>query len=137
MTTKTQNLIDEIIKKKVITEKEINLIKNRINSGKVKFNDLNFEGIYEREIELTPEQTKKGLYYLKNLYITPAGRERKNNPYGWREIDALETFKNFYFIGYYNAGNSYYDLYVPLYVVNGNKTDFEYYIGGGKINIIG
>lgn len=130
---KTETLIAKIAKVKVITEREISLLKRRANRGE------NIEGIYrimdENDIEVTPEQSAKGFAWLWNQYKTPTGKERKNNPFGYREIEILENYKGeaFTFRGFYDAGNRYFKNLLPLYEIGG----MEYYVSGGKINIIG
>lgn len=97
------------------------------------FNDSNFE-----DFELSAEQSLKGFDWLKNLWVTPKGAERKNNPFGYREQSALENFDRITLKGYYYAGNRYFTHYIPLYDVYA-KTDygFEYYVWNGQISIIG
>ena len=74
---------------------------------------------------------------MRNLWKSPTGKERTNNPFGYREQDALETFEYFELRGFYDAGNRYRKFYVPLYTCVGAETSFEYYISGGEINIVG
>lgn len=132
---KTKELLEKIVKAGVITEQEINLLKRRMNAGeKIELP----QSIYDGEINVTPEQSAKGWAWLKNQYQTPAGKERKNNPFGYREIDVLEAPDHyFYFVGFYDAGK-YGNVYsLPIYLVCGAGTSFEYYVSGGEINIIG
>lgn len=128
MKTKTE----DVLKKDVLTEKDINLLKNRANRGEVIEFDLD-----NREYEITPEQTRKGLDFLNNLRRTPTGKERKNNPFGAREEEALDTFVCFKFDGLHDAGNQWVKFYVPIYTVCGKDTVFTYYYTRGGINIIG
>jgi hypothetical protein len=72
-----------------------------------------------------------------NLWKTPTGAERKNNPLGFREQAILEKFSHFELKGYYDAGNVYRSFFVPLWEVVGNKNSFEYYMNGGQIHIVG
>jgi hypothetical protein len=121
-----------------ITEKEINLIKLRMNNDKVdNFTQEAIDFIWDNSPQLTPDQNKKGIDYLRNLWKSPTGKERTNNPFGYREQDALETFEYFELRGFYDAGNRYRKFYVPLYTCVGAETSFEYYISGGNINIVG
>ena len=131
-TMKTIDLLNKIENVKVITENEINLIKNRLNKGEV----IDLSIIYDNEIEITHEQTKKGIDFLRNQHKTPNGKERLNNPFGYREVEALETFERFYFVGFYDAGNSYRKQMLPIYLVCGKEVTFEYYYDG-KVQIIG
>ena len=107
------------------------MLKRRANNGEdiAEFYDI------DRDIEVTPEQSAKGFAWLWNLYKTPSGKERKNNPFGYREMGILENYKgeNFTFQGFYDAGNGYCHFNVPIYEIGG----MEYYVSGGQINIIG
>jgi hypothetical protein len=129
---KTKDLIKKIARSGVITEKEINLLKRRANAGE----KMNLSPIYDNEIELTAEQNKKGYDFLIKQWKTPKGKERKNNPFAYREQKALETFQKIYFDELYNTGNMYIDFYLPLYTVVGENSAFQYYYDG-KVNIIG
>jgi hypothetical protein len=129
---KTEKLIQEIAKNGVITEKEILLLKHRKNNGEKFDESFSWDG----EILLTAEQNKKGIEFLLNLWKTPIGVERKNNPFGYCEQKVLETFENFRFIGFYDAGNYSRSFYVPLYECNGEEGSFEYYYSGGEVNIV-
>ena len=121
-----------------ITEKEINLIKLRMNNDKVdEYTQEAIDFIWDNSPQLTPEQNKKGIEYLRNLWKSPTGKERVNSPFGYREEEALETFEYFELRGFYDAGNRYNKFYVPLYVCVGAETGFEYYTSGGNINIVG
>ena len=72
---KTEKVIEEIKRNGFITERQINLLKNRANRGEfIDFYDLQYTHI-------TPEHTEKGIKYLLNLYKTPTGKIRKNNPF--------------------------------------------------------
>ena len=133
METKTSNLLKEISKREIITEKEINLIKNRSNRLQKDLFDYDID-----PIEVTSEQTEKGLKWLLNQYQTPKGQIRKNNPFGYREIEVLKSENpKAYFNGLYNAGNHFRVFYVPIYEYVSDKGSFEYYVSGGEINIIG
>jgi hypothetical protein len=127
------DLISDIVKKGIITEKEINLICRRVNAGE----KINLSGIWDGEIEITPEQTKKELDWLNNQWKSPSGKERKNNPFRYREQEVLKTFNRFYFSGIYDCGNSYHSFYIPVYIVCGKNGSFEYYVSGGVCHIIG
>ena len=129
---KTKDLLTKIEQSKSITESEILLLKRRMNNGEKI--DLSF--VYDNEIELTDDQNKKGINFLTNLYKTPIGKERKNHPFGYREIEILENFDRFTFGGFYDAGNFYRSYYLPLYDCCGANNAFTYYYNG-KVNIIG
>ena len=129
----TKAIINEILLKGEITEKEILLLKKRANHGDKEA--AMFYPSYDTEILVSEEQSKKGYAWLWNLYKSPTGKERKNNPFGWREINILEKSANerFTFVGFYNAGNRYVDSYTPIYNLGG----MEYYVSSKGIEIVG
>jgi hypothetical protein len=127
-----------IMQTNTITEKEINLIKLRMNNDKVDEDTQEvIDYIWDNSPQLTPDQNKKGIDFLRNLWKSPTGKERTNNPFGYREQDALETFEYFELRGFYDAGNRYNKFYVPLYTCVGADSSFEYAFYGGKVNILG
>lgn len=132
--SKSDDLILEIAKRGEITEKEMKLLLKRKNAGE-NFNDA---PIWDGEIALSKDQTKKGLAWLKNLWKTPTGKVRSTNPLGYRE-EAIVDDSNarMYLKGFYDAGNVSHSWFTPLYEVAGNNTTMEYYVKGGKISIVG
>ena len=127
-----------IMETNTITEKEINLIKMRMNNDKVdEATQEVIDYIWDNSPQLTPDQNKKGIDYLRNLWKSPTGKERTNNPFGYREQDTLETFEYFELRGFYDAGNRYRKFYVPLYTCVGADSSFEYAFYGGEVNILG
>jgi len=128
----TEQLLNDIKEAGVITEKEMLLIKGR--SNKVNKDLWNYE---LEDIKVTQSQTVKGLDWLKDQYQTPKGIERKNNPFGYREIEVLEDPEaHCYFRGFYSPSR-YNNYFIPVYLLCGAGTSFEYYVNGGKIEIIG
>ena len=127
-----------IMENNIITEKEINLIKMRMNNNRVDETTQEvIDYIWDNSPELTPDQNKKGIDYLRNLWKSPTGKERTNNPFGYREQEALDTFQYFELRGFYDAGNYNNKFYVPLYNCVGADSSFEYAFYGGKVNILG
>jgi hypothetical protein len=125
--------LEDIKKRGTITEKEILLIKRRLNEGTYK--DVDLMDFYD--LNLTKEQSQKGLVWLKNKGWGITGKERKDSPYGYREEEALRTFKGIKLNGFTNISTyGEFKNYVPLYRVEGD-TNFEYYVQGGKVNITG
>jgi len=124
-------------KKDVLTERDVALLMRRINSGKIKPKDL-FEAIPLLDsgegLGLTKEQQEKGRKWLVNQWKTPSGVERKNNPFGYREQDVLENFKEIRLRDFYSERGNY---YYPYYEVIGGDSSFEYYVSGGQVHILG
>jgi len=79
---------------------------------------------------ITPEQTTKGLDWLFNLRFTARGKERKNNPFGYREQSILDDFDRFELVGIYD--DAYYQYndrhnYKPIYrVIASDGESFDY-----------
>jgi hypothetical protein len=120
--------------KQTLTEREVKLLLKRMNEGKINPSQLRDNGY-----ALTPDQVEKGRAWLTNLWITPRGVERKNNPYGYRETSILRSFKTIRLAdvvdtSFYRATRRF---YVPVYEVVGKDDSFMYYLSGGKINIVG
>jgi hypothetical protein len=135
---KTQEEFGEVFEDNVITEKEINLIKTRLNNGREdqRTEDV-VQYIWDNSPKLTGDQNEKGIKFLRNLWKSPTGKERSSNPFGYREQEALETFEYFELAGFHDIsryGQS--KFYVPLYNVIGNDVSFQYYYDG-KVNIVG
>lgn len=133
MRTKSENIVQEIATNKVATEQQINLICKRLNNGE----KIDITEIWDNPASLTKEQNKKGFDFLYNQWKTPMGKERLNNPFGYREEAILENFTGFEFAGVYDAGNFNRSFFVPLYNCCGNNNAFQYYFSSGKINIVG
>ena len=114
-----------------LTERINNIFDNGCHSH---FHDVSNNGC-DTEIDVTPEQSAKGYKWLMNLYKTPTGKERKNNPFGYREMNILDNYKGerFQFVGFYNDGNRWHDYYTPIYSLCG----MEYYVNSEGIQIIG
>lgn len=128
-------LTGDVLAKDTLTEQDIKLICKRLNAGE----KITFP---EKVYKLTSEQNIKGFTWLYDLWKTPKGLERKTNPFGYREQEALNEFSAFELQEFYNAGNYHTNWYVPLYNVvsknaGGTYTGFQYYVAGGKPVIIG
>lgn len=130
---KTTEILQAIEEASQVTEKQISLLKRRLNAGE----QIDLSYIWDNAPAITPEQNAKGLKYLLNLWKTPAGKERKNNPFGYREEEILTNFECFSLAGFYDAGNHGHKFYVPLYDVCGAGLCFQYYMNGGRISIVG
>ena len=89
------------------------------------------------ELSLSLDQQDKGYEFLLGQWKSPTGKERKNNPFGYREQAILENYKEIKLSSLYNAGNAYTNFYLPLYTVySKDGMGFEYYYNG-EINITG
>ena len=124
-------IIAEVAERGYITEKEINLLKCRSNrEGR---DVINYELISDG-VPVTTEQGAKGLLWLKKL-LKRNGEPREGQYLGWREIDIIKnaTENDFEFVCLYDCGNKWNSNFVPVYRCGA----MEYYVLGGKINVVG
>ena len=90
--------------------------------------------VQEKELNLTWTQTEKGLRFLKNLIVTPTGRDRKNNPFNGKQTDIINNFKKFTLNGLQDQMNKYgrsmgINRFLPIwrvYCKGGNYFDYIY-----------
>lgn len=134
ITKSIQKYID-IIKSGKIEERQIIAMKSLMGKNKDAERILNGM-VYDNPLSISEEQTAKGLAFLKSQWKTDTGKERKNNPFGHRGQDAIDTFERFELAGFYDIGNSYHSFYVPIYNCIGKESSFQYYYNG-EVNIIG
>lgn len=124
-TNDTRKRVSEILEAGVITEKDLNLLKSRLNHNRCEYEDI--EPLFLDYVTLSADQIAKGVKWLRNLYKTPAGKERKNNPLGAREIDVLEGENiKIDFCGLYDTGCYGFRNYHPNYCVYSSNGSFEY-----------
>lgn len=128
----TSDLIKEIEATKTITERQIKLLQRRANAGD---KEADFWG---DEIEVDEEYSTKLYKWIYNLYKSPTGKIRKNNPFGYREFEILDNYKGerFDFVGFYDNGNRYRSFFLPLYRLCAGGYSMEFYFDG-KLNIVG
>ena len=125
-----ESIIAEVAERGYITEKEINLLKCRSNrEGR---DVINYELLGDG-VPLTAEQGEKALLWLKRL-LKRNGEPREGQNLGWREIDIIKsaTANDFEFVCLYDCGNRS-SNFVPVYRCGA----MEYYVLGGKINVVG
>lgn len=128
-----QDICNLVASRGYITEREIITLKSRMNRG-----DYSGLDIFDRgQVSITPEQTTKWLAWLLNQWRGKSGRERKNNPFGLREQNAIDTFERFELVDFIDGGNCYVSFYLPVYRVIGSGASFDYYVSGGVCQICG
>ena len=132
----TEDMWARICEADKITEREINLLNRRLNAEGRDTLDYNLRK-NNYDLALTDEQERKALAWLNNQWKTSTGKERKNNPFGYREEKILDNATDVTFVEFYNAGNRYIDYFIPVYRVYSNDDSFEYYVQGGEVNIVG
>ena len=129
-TTNNTTIFENIHERGYMTEKEMLLLKSRSNKAQ---KDLLPYDEFEY-IPMSEDWANKGLQWLKSL-LKKNGEPKAGQNLGFREIEIIKTAtaSDFTFVCFYDAGNSFYHYYIPVYNVAG----MEYYVSGGKINVIG
>ena len=131
MKTNNETIFENIHERGYMTEKEMLLLKKRSNAAQ---HDLFNYDAFSEYIPLSEEWSNKGLNWLKSL-LKKSGEPKSGQNLGYREIEIIKTAtaSDFTFVCFYDAGNSFYHYYVPVYNVAG----MEYYVSGGFIQVIG
>ncbi len=135
--------LPQFIENKVLSEKEINLLKRRLNNKEITRAEVFF--LQDEGFRLTLEQEEKGKAWLINLWKTPTGVERKNNPFGYREEEVLKNVDYMELVEFYdNVNYTQAQMgiknYQPYYRVvskpdkDGHRDTFEYYAGYSRDN---
>lgn len=139
-----KQIIETVKANGTISEKDISLLKSRYKSDNEKLQEgakETLEVISGFTVEVEQEQANKGFAWLWNQYQTPKGKERKNNPFGYRKIEVLEEASKsgakFTFDGFCSAGRGWRAFYVPVYTLFNDKGNFQYIVNRGKIDIVG
>lgn len=129
----------KLAKKKKLTEKEVNALKNYMN--KVDFNEANKLNNLVRDKEgtkLDASQVAKGKKFLYNYGFTPKGERRSRSNFGYREDYIVKNLKTIELLQFHNAGTFAFPDYMPYYQAigkDGSGMDYFYY--RGKLNIWG
>lgn len=137
--SQTEKKYRSIIESGKISESELislNSFYNKSKENKKFINDIMYNEDHE-ELNLTDEQNKKAFDFLQSLRFTPSGKERKNNPFGYREENILDNFSHFTFCGFYDNGNYYNSFYIRMYNCYSKDGNYFQYYYNGKMNIIG
>lgn len=115
------------------------------NPGSTKLTDNEagaiFDAIIREYPRITDAQAEKGYKWLMNLWKTPTGRERKNNPFNAFEQNVLRDFSHFSLVDFKEIYNGYRSVYYPIYKVHAKHgASFVYYAtpcqAGGQLEIL-
>ena len=131
MKTLNDKIFENIHKRGYMEEREMLLLKSRSNKAQ---KDLFQYDEFNEYIPLSEEWANKGLKWLKSL-LKKNGEPKAGQSLGYREIEIIKnaTPKDFSFVCFHDTGNKFYYNYVPVYNVAG----MDYFVYGGKINVIG
>ena len=128
--------LEEVKDKDTISEKEVLLIKRRLNDGTYNSEEV-YESLGEDGKKLTPEQQEKGKSWLMNKWKSPTGKERTNSPFGTREEEILSNVREIRIKEFHDAGSYGFKNYTPYYEVRSNDGDyFRYIVKGGEVSIL-
>lgn len=129
-----EQIFEEIKEQGYITEQQIMLLKRRGNHQNEDIFDYTLFELeqFDHGIPLTPDQNEKGIKFPRSLAYTPTGKTRKNCPFGYRELNIINTSSEFRFKGFHDAGRRNYVSLLPLYELDG----MEYY-HDGEVHVIG
>ena len=135
-TISNSELVETIKEQGFITEKQINLIKKRINkrdeSASEMFNLLDSV----MPIKLTAEQTAKGREWLLRKNLKNNGQFRKNATLSENSISVLKDAKTeAYLSEFYDLGNGFIINNVPIYRYENENDAFYYYVQGGDAQL--
>ena len=135
-TISNSELVETIKEQGFATEKQINLIKRRINkrdeSASEMFNSLDSV----MPIKLTAEQTAKGREWLLRKNLKNNGQFRKNATLSENNISILKDAKTeAYLSEFYDLGNGYITNNVPIYRYENENDAFDYYVRGGDAQL--
>lgn len=129
-----EQIFEEIKTRGYISEQQISLLKRRGNHQDEDIFDYSLLDTkqFSDGIPLTPDQNEKGIKFPGNLACTPTGKTRKNCPFGYRELNIIDTCTEFTFRGFHDAGRRNYVSLLPLYELDG----MEYYYDG-EVHVVG
>ena len=130
-TTNNATIFENIHKRGYMEEREMLLLKSRSNKAQ---KDLFRYDEFSEYVPMSEEWSNKGLKWLKSL-LKKNGEPKAGQNLGYREIEIIKTAtaSDFSFVCFYDAGNRWFRNYLPVYNVAG----MEYFVSGGKINVIG
>ena len=136
-TISNSELVETIKEQGFITEKQILLLKNRMNKSKENEKEISNLIADILPIKLTNEQMVKSVLWLYGKNIKKNGEFRKNSPLGYRELHILNNAKEAYLSYFYPNGNRFFTYYTPVWSIDTNEEHFEYMIDGGETKILG
>lgn len=146
----TKKWMGVITKEQPITENEIIYFRKAIGSSSklAQWEKQDLKATLEEQVEkrrglnITPEQSEKGIEWLTKFVFNSKGERRKdkasNAAFGAYEVNCIKNFYGFTFQGVYSAGNGYYSFYKPIYRLTATNGDwFDYTTNMGLITVVG
>jgi hypothetical protein len=136
-TISNAELVATIKEQGFATEKQILLLKNRMNKSKENEKEISNLIADILPIKLTNVQMVKGVLWLYGKNIKKNGEFRKNSSLGYRELHILNNAKEAYLSYFYPNGNRFFTYYTPVWSIDTNEEHFEYMVDGGETKILG
>ena len=134
-TISNSELVETIKEQGFITEKQILLLKNRLNRNKENEQEISDLTADIMPIKLTEEQTAKGREWLLRKNLKNNGAFRKNATLSEYEISVLkDTQTAAYLSDFCDFGNRYANN-VPIYRYENENDAFDYYVQGGDAQL--
>ena len=128
-------LVNEIKAQGYATEKQILLLKSRMNRNKENASEINELTANIMPIRLTAEQAEKGREWLLRKNLKNNGEFRKNTTLSEIETSVLKTAKEAYLSDFYDLGDGRFSNNVPIYRYENENDYFEYYVQFGNAQL--
>lgn len=116
------------------TEKQILLLKSRMNRNKENEQEISDLTADIMPIKLTEEQAEKGREWLLRKNLKNNGEFRKNATLSDYEISVLKNAKGAYLSDFYNLGDIIANN-VPIYRYENENEAFEYFVQCGDAQL--
>jgi type I site-specific restriction endonuclease len=131
-----KELVETIKNQGFATEKQILLLKSRINKSRENAHEMFKMLDSVMPIKLTAEQTAKGREWLLRKNLKNNGQFRKNATLSENEISILKDAKTeAYLSNFYDLGNGFITNNVPIYRYKNANDCFEYYVQFGDVQL--
>ena len=131
-----KELVETIKNQGFATEKQIQLLKSRMNKSRENASEINDLTANIMPIKLTAEQTAKGREWLLRKNLKNNGQLRKNATLSDNAISILKDAKTeAYLSDFYDLGNGYITNNVPIYRYKNENDAFDYYVQGGDAQL--
>ena len=136
-TISNSELVNTIKEQGYATEKQILLLKSRMNRNKENASEINNLIADMLPIKLTNTQMVKAVSFLYGKNIKKNGEFKQNSSLGYRELHILNNAKEAYLSYFYPNGNGFYSYYTPVWSIDTNEEHFLYMVEGGETKVLG
>ena len=131
-----KELVETIKNQGFATEKQILLLKSRMNKSRENAHEMFNLLDSVLPIRLTEEQTAKGREWLLRKNLKNNGQLRKNATLSDNAISVLKDAKTeAYLSDFYDLGDGRFVNNVPIYRYENENDAFDYYVQGGDAQL--